>query len=176
MRFLYSNLIPFAGILVFTLGISSCVSKKKYNELGQYYENIEVELSKARKEIANLKHELAVKDKLGVSTELPITSIKFDKLEHNFGPIALGEEYATKFEVTNTGAEPLIFTSVKGSCTCTVPEYTKDPILPGKKGTIEIVFTPGMPLGEQVKYITVMANTKGKIAVLSVKAEVRNNP
>lgn len=170
--FSFTQLLGFGLIL---LSISSCVSKKKYNELGQYYENIEVELSKARKEITNLKHELAVKDKLGESEDLPITTIKFDKLEHNFGAIALGEEYSTKFTITNTGKEPLVFTSVKGSCTCTVPEFTKKPISPGETGKIEVTFTPGLPIGEQIKYVTIMANTKSKIAVISVKGEVRKN-
>lgn len=162
------------GGLIILLSISSCVSKKKYNELGQYYENIEVELSKARKEISNLKHELAVKERLGESQEIPVTTFVFDKIEHNFGAIALGEDYSTTFTVTNTGNQPLVFTSVKGSCTCTVPDFPKEPIAPGDTGVIEVTFTPGMPLGEQTKFVTIMANTQYKTAVISVKAEVRN--
>ena len=153
--------------------ISSCVSKKKYNELGQYYENVENDLKKARKEIADLKHELAVKEKLGVNKEIPLTTIKFDKLEHDFGNIVLGYEYTTTFTITNIGTEKLVFTKVRGSCTCTVPEYSKEPIEPGEKGTIKVKFTPGMPLGEQIKYVTISANTKRKMAVISVKGNIR---
>ena len=73
------------------LSISSCVSKKEYNELGQYYENIENDLVKAQKEIAELKQELALKTSLGEEAkETPITIYKFDKTNHDFGFIALG--------------------------------------------------------------------------------------
>ena len=148
------------GWLIILLSISSCVSKKKYNELAQYYENIEVELSKARKEISNLKNELANKENLGESQEIQVTTFAFDKIDHNFGAIALGEDYSNIFTVTNTGNQPLFFTSVKGSCTCTVPDFPKEPIAPWDTGVIEVTFTPGMPLGEQTKSVTIVVNTQ----------------
>ena len=83
----------------------------------------------------------------------------FDKLTHDFGAIAIGVEYTTTFKFTNTGDEKLVFTSVKGSCTCTVPEYTKEAIEPGESGEIKVKFKPGMPLAEQTKYVTITANT-----------------
>ncbi len=164
------------AFIFLALSISSCVSKKKYNELGQYYENIENDLVKAQKEIAELKQELALRTALGSDEkELPITTYKFDKINHDFGFIAIGYEYKHTFTFTNTGTEKLVFTSVKGSCSCTVPEYTKEAVEPGKTGTITVKFTPGMPLGEQTKYVTVTANTKRKIAVISVTGTIRNN-
>ena len=150
------------------------MSKKKYNELGQYYENIEYDLKKSRAEVADLKHQLALQKALGgKQEELPITTYKFDKLTHDFGTIAIGVEYTTTFKFTNTGDEKLVFTSVKGSCTCTVPEYTKEAIEPGESGEIKVKFKPGMPLAEQTKYVTITANTKRKITVISVKGNVR---
>lgn len=98
--------------------------------MAQYYENIEVELSKARKEISNLKNELAIKENLGESQEIQVTTFAFDKIDHNFGAIALGEDYSNIFTVTNTGNQLLFFTSVKGSCTCTVPDFPKEPTAP----------------------------------------------
>jgi len=164
------------AIVFFALSISSCVSKKKYNELGQYYENIENDLIKAQKEIAELKQELVLRKALDVAEkELPVTTYKIDKVSHDFGFIALGYEYKHTFTFTNTGTEKLVFTSVKGSCTCTVTEYSKEAINPGEKGTITVKFTPSMPLGKQTKYVTVTANNKRKIAVLSVTGSVRNN-
>ena len=118
-------------------------------------------------------------DNIYISTQKGFNSslllYKNNKLEHDFGSIALGYEYTTTFTVTNTGTEKLVFTNVRGSCTCTVPEYSKEPIEPGKTGTIKVKFTPGMPLGEQIKYVTITANTKRKIAVISVKGNVRKN-
>jgi len=90
------------------------VSKKKYNELGQYYENIEYDLKKSRAEVADLKHQLALQKALGgKQEELPITTYKFDKLTHDFGTIAIGVEYTTTFKFTNTGDEKLVFTTNK---------------------------------------------------------------
>ena len=164
------------AFIFLALSISSCVSKKEYNELGQYYENIENDLVKAQKEIAELKQELALKTSLGEEAkETPITTYKFDKTNHDFGFIALGYEYKHTFTFTNTGTEKLVFTSVRGSCTCTVAEYTKKAIEPGETGSITVKFTPGMPLGEQTKYVKVTANTKRKISVISVSGTIRNN-
>lgn len=164
------------AFIFIALSISSCVSKKKYNELGQYYENIENELVKAQRDITELKQELALRTALGEEVkELPITTYKFNKINHDFGFVALGYEYKHTFTFTNTGTEKLVFTSVKGSCTCTVPEYSKEAIEPGETGTITVKFTPGAPLGDQTKYVTVTANTNRKIAVISVSGSVRDN-
>lgn len=166
--------VTYGLLLTFLLCISSCVSKKKYNELGQYYENIENDLAKARKQIDTLKQELVAQKALNPSQEkLPLTTYKFDKLSHDFGDIILGKRYLYTFRYTNTGPEKLVFTSVRGSCTCTVPKYTKETIKPGETGEITVVFTPGMPLAKQTKYVTITANTLRKIAVISVSGDVK---
>ena len=171
-----NNSLTYGILILFLLSISSCVSKKKYNELGQYYENIEYDLKKSKAEVSDLKHQLALQKALGgEKKELPITTYKFDKLSHDFGYVAMGFEYTTKFKITNTGTEKLVRTSVKAGCSCTIPEYPKDPILPGKSAEITVKFTPGMPLGQQTKYVTVKANTKRKVAVISVVGNVRKN-
>ena len=51
-----------------------------------------------------------------------------------------GEKVEHIYEVTNTGTNPLIISNVKPGCGCTVPDYTKEPILPGKKGKITLHF------------------------------------
>lgn len=150
------------------------MSRKKYNELGQYYENIENDLAKAKRQIDTLRQELVVQKALSPSQEkLPITTYKFDKLSHDFGDIVLGKKYSYTFRYTNTGTEKLVFTSVRGSCTCTVPNYTKETIEPGRTGEITVAFTPGMPLAKQTKYVTITANTQRKIAVISVSGNVK---
>ncbi|WP_028123035.1 DUF1573 domain-containing protein [Epilithonimonas tenax] len=70
----------------------------------------------------------------------PLTSIAFSETEHNFGDIKKGEKVEHIYEVTNTGTNPLIISNVKPGCGCTVPDYTKEPILPGKKGKITLHF------------------------------------
>jgi len=70
----------------------------------------------------------------------PLTTIAFSETDHNFGNIKKGEKVEHIYEVTNTGTNPLIISNVKPGCGCTVPDFTKEPILPGKKGKITLHF------------------------------------
>lgn len=77
------------------------------------------------------------------------------------------------FEFTNTGDAPLIITNVLSTCGCTVPTKPEAPILPGKKGKIEVKYN--MAAGPIRKTITVESNATnyegGRIA-LKIKGEV----
>lgn len=77
------------------------------------------------------------------------------------------------FEFTNTGDAPLIITNVLSTCGCTVPTKPEAPILPGKKGKIEVKYN--MATGPIRKTITVESNATnyegGRIA-LKIKGEV----
>ncbi|MBP6040645.1 MAG: DUF1573 domain-containing protein [Flavobacterium sp.] len=77
------------------------------------------------------------------------------------------------FEFTNTGDAPLIITNVLSTCGCTVPTKPNAPILPGKKGKIEVKYN--MASGPIRKTITVESNATnyegGRIA-LKIKGEV----
>jgi hypothetical protein len=102
-----------------------------------------------------------------------VTAIKFDKMEHNFGVVKQESENKYEFSFTNIGKEPLVIADAKGSCGCTVPDYPKEPIMPGKKGKIKVVYSPGQQIGSQTKNVTVTANTEPPQTVLTIKAEVK---
>lgn len=73
-----------------------------------------------------------------VHAEQPAASkIKFNKLEHDFGSLPQGKPVTYEFEFTNTGDQPLILDNVQASCGCTTPTWTKEPVMPGKKGTVK---------------------------------------
>ena len=91
-------------------------------------------------------------------------------LAHDFGKIKQNEPASYTFEFTNTGKEPVIITNAKPSCSCTVPEYTKDPVLPGKKGIVKATFNAHNP-GVFSKTITVSTD-KGETVVLKISGEV----
>lgn len=77
------------------------------------------------------------------------------------------------FEFTNTGNAPLIITNVLSTCGCTVPTKPEAPILPGKKGKIEVKYN--MATGPIRKTITVesnAANYEGGRIALKIKGEV----
>ncbi len=100
------------------------------------------------------------------------TSVEFDEYEHDFGTIKQQTTNKKVFSFTNTGEEPLVISNAKGSCGCTVPNYPKEPIAPGKTGDIEVVYKPGDQKGEQQKSVTITANTKPKQTVLNINAKV----
>ena len=77
------------------------------------------------------------------------------------------------FTFTNKGNAPLIIVDVRSTCGCTVPSKPNSPILPGKKGKIEVQYN--MNPGAIRKTITVESNainvTEGKV-ILKIKGEV----
>lgn len=103
----------------------------------------------------------------------PKTTMKFANYDHDFGPINQDTENTYVFSFTNTGTEPLIIQSATGSCGCTVPDYPKEPIAPGAKGDIKVVYKPGKQKDAQAKTVTVVANTEPKQTVLRISANVK---
>ena len=97
----------------------------------------------------------------------------FKRTEHNFGTIK--EEIgsvSTQFEFTNTGKSPLIIQRVSTSCGCTTPSYTKEPVLPGKKGTISASYSTVRRPGTFNKTIRVYTNVPDTVYVLTIKGTV----
>ncbi|MFP5041988.1 DUF1573 domain-containing protein [Parasediminibacterium sp. JCM 36343] len=58
----------------------------------------------------------------------------------SIGTINMGEKAQVKFLCKNTGTKPLIITSAKPGCGCTVADYTKEPIAPGGEGWVTGAF------------------------------------
>lgn len=106
----------------------------------------------------------------------PTTTISFDKEEHDFGNINEGDKVEHIFKFTNTGNEPLIISSAKGSCGCTVPEWPKEPIPPGQGGEIAVAFDSKNKPGKQTKTVTIQANTDPNPTRLKIKADVAKDP
>ncbi len=104
----------------------------------------------------------------------PTTNIKFAEEVHNYGSVEVESENLHSFSFTNTGSEPLIISDAKGSCGCTVPNWPKDPIMPGQSGNIDVKFTPnaGQEGQEIEKVVTVTANTNPENTMVRIKANV----
>jgi len=97
----------------------------------------------------------------------------FEKSVHEFGKIAENAgTVSCEFKFKNTGDAPLIIQRVRTTCGCTTPDYTKEPILPGKEGKITVTYsTVGRP-GTFNKEITVFTNVPDSIYKLQIKGEV----
>lgn len=102
----------------------------------------------------------------------PTTTIKFDKEAHDFGKMKDGELSHTEFNFTNTGTQDLFISNAVGSCGCTVPEWPREPIKPGKSGKIKVEFDSKGKQGEQLKTVTVTSNTAKPNTVLTIKAVI----
>jgi hypothetical protein len=106
----------------------------------------------------------------GDQSNLP--EIKFEEEEHDFGRITQGEKVSFAFKFTNTGKSNLLITSAAGSCGCTVPEWPKEPILPGKEGKINVIFSSEGKSGIQEKSINIVTNCEPSTRVVKIKTDI----
>ena len=100
-------------------------------------------------------------------------AIAFDKVEHDFGTILQGEVVTYSFHFTNTGSAPLLITSVSTSCGCTVGDYPRTPIDPGKDGVVKATYNSRGHHGVQTRTLKVVSNTIPNTTVLRLKATVQ---
>ena len=101
-----------------------------------------------------------------------LTEITFNKMEHDFGQVKKDALLTYTFKFENTGENELVIMKAFGSCGCTVPEYSKEPIKPGEEGKIKVSFDTKGKHGEQSKTITVYANTRKNMETLKIKASL----
>ncbi len=101
--------------------------------------------------------------------------IVFESLVHDYGNITKGANGECTFTFKNEGNEPLLLSSVTSSCGCTVPTWTKDPIMPGQTGTIKVRYDTNR-LGGINKSITVVSNSvPNNREVLRITGNVSEN-
>ncbi|MEX2230751.1 MAG: DUF1573 domain-containing protein [Cyclobacteriaceae bacterium] len=76
-----------------------------------------------------------------------------------------------EFRFSNIGMVPLIITSVKASCGCTITAYTKDPVEKGSSGFVRATYDAAKT-GKFTKTIAVNANTPEGTVQLTITGEV----
>ncbi|MCX6251205.1 MAG: DUF1573 domain-containing protein [Bacteroidetes bacterium] len=108
----------------------------------------------------------------GKSDPSKLPTIKFVEEIHDFGKILEGETVSYYFKFTNTGKSDLLIADVNTSCGCTVSDYPKQPIRPGKSNFIKVSFNSAGKRGFQTKNIIVVANTQPNSTMIRIKAQV----
>ncbi len=98
--------------------------------------------------------------------------IVFNKDSHDFGTIVQGEMVSYTFLYQNEGDGGLVLTSASSSCGCTIPNYSKKPLLPGKEGKLEVVFDSKGKMGTQNKTIAIRTNGVPARKILNIHVEV----
>lgn len=99
--------------------------------------------------------------------------VKFDKTIYDFGDFKIsdGEKRCT-FTFTNISNKPIVVHRVISSCGCTEPVWTKSPVRPGEKGTIDITFKNDQGPYPFDKAITTYISDVDKPIILRVKGIV----
>jgi hypothetical protein len=99
-------------------------------------------------------------------------SIRFKTEKHDFGRIKEGQQANYSFEFTNTGKTPVVISNVQPSCGCTTPEWTREPIMPGKTGKVTALYNSAGRPGNFNKTITVVNNGETSQIVLTIQGSV----
>ena len=108
---------------------------------------------------------------LSVGYAFAQAEIKFDKTTHDFGKFSeTSPVQKCTFTFTNVGDKPFVINQALATCGCTVPTYTKKPIAPGEKGTLNVTYNgKGKFPGHFKKTITVRSNAKTEMTRLYIE-------
>ena len=109
-----------------------------------------------------------------LSAQEKTAKIEFKTETIDYGVIQKGSDGVRTFEFTNTGDVPLIISKVSSSCGCTIPNWSKDPVQPGKTGEIQVKYDTNrvQPIR---KNITVISNADTPTKILKIVGEVKDS-
>jgi hypothetical protein len=98
-----------------------------------------------------------------------IAKFKTETIE--MGKIKQDNPATAIFEVTNISSEPLIIEQANPTCGCTIGDYTKEPIAPGKTGFIKATYN-AKNLNAFEKHLTVKFAGVADVKSITIKGEV----
>ena len=90
---------------------------------------------------------------------------------YDFGQIEWKHPVTVQYSITNTGDRPLVLTEVEPDCACSVAQWTKTPIAPGAKGTVNVTFD-AEALGHFNKSVAIYCNAQPHLVYLKFNGEV----
>jgi hypothetical protein len=98
--------------------------------------------------------------------------LEFTEKSFEFGDIVQGDSVMHVFKFVNKGNAPLMLKEVLTTCGCTVPKFSKDPVLPGKEGELLVKFNSEGKEGRLTKVITVLSNAINNPARVSIVVNI----
>ena len=102
--------------------------------------------------------------------------IEFTQETFDYGEVKYGGDGHSTFTFKNIGDQPLVLGKVKGSCSCTVPEWPKTPIAPGESGVIKVKYNT-QKAGAINKSVTINSNAVNTpVKVVRIKGNVLPKP
>lgn len=96
---------------------------------------------------------------------------KFKSETIDMGKLEQSKPQTVVFVVTNIGKEPLIIEAANPTCGCTIGDYTKEPIAPGKNGEIKATYNAAN-LNAFEKHLTVKFAGVEEVKNITIKGEV----
>jgi len=105
------------------------------------------------------------------------SQVRYDALSHDFGQIRETDgPVSHTFEFVNTSRTPFIIEFVSVSCGCTSPEYSREPVLPGRAGSITVTFDPTGRPGAFRSPVVVTSNNRRDQVTLTLVGQVIPRP
>jgi len=104
-----------------------------------------------------------------VNTNSGVFDFKTETID--YGTVNKNTDGNRSFTFKNTGTKPIIITSVKGSCGCTVATKPSKPIMPNETAEIGVKYDTKR-VGPFSKTITVVSNASEKSKVLRIKGNI----
>ncbi|MEO5966699.1 MAG: DUF1573 domain-containing protein [Ferruginibacter sp.] len=96
---------------------------------------------------------------------------KFKSETVEFGKIEQNSPTTATFTFVNTSNQPIIIEQANPTCGCTIGDYTKAPIAPGKEGWIKATYNAAS-LGAFDKKMTVKFAGVDEVKNITIKGEV----
>lgn len=150
-------------LMVLSLSAQVSVTTKAHNQPPTPDEKARMEQERERQQQAQTQQV--------VNTNPNAPDIVFDKIVHNYGDINQNDDGSCEFTFKNEGKEPLILSNVRSSCGCTVPEWPRQPILPGESEVIKVKYDTKR-IGPINKNVQVYSNAKTSPVVLKIEGKV----
>ena len=97
-------------------------------------------------------------------------ALEVDKMVHNFGDIKLSSgPVSCTFTITNKSDKAAVIYNVVSSCGCTDVTWTREPIMPGKKGKISVTYSNDEGAYPFDKTLTVYLSDVKKPVLLKIR-------
>lgn len=102
-------------------------------------------------------------------------SFLLKEAEFDFGKIPQGKPVYHSFEFINKGKTAVKMDNVQVSCGCTTPEWSQEPVAPGKTTRVRIGFNAATE-GYFEKYVTVLYDNNTRSKQIKIKGTVWKAP
>ena len=111
------------------------------------------------------------------AVDLAFAQLQFEPERFDFGTLEeLGGKRSCTFRATNHSAKPVVLVDIVTTCGCTVPTFSRQPILPGKSAEIEVSYDPEGRPGAFDRKLHIYGAGRERLGVISITGQVTPRP